>query len=163
MSDKYIKLSDINYSLTIFVSRKSIGIHPEMLWKAVERHIPQVGKYLLPHGRADSSWACPVMPSTDCQSFKSSNKVSLELPSQGGTIKRKRCFSPTYTVANSQTIQWSLKFIQKGGEKKSLQRHPLVEGTWHCRKQPAQLVLNPSALQLSHSLTLTLVSNASIF
>ena len=99
VSDKYIKLSDINYSLTIFVSRKSIGIHPEMLWKAVESRIPQVGKYLLPHGRAESSWACPVMPSTDCQSFKSSNKVSLELPSQGGTIKRKRCFSPTYTVA----------------------------------------------------------------
>ena len=99
MSDKYIKLWDINYSLTIFVSHKSIGIPPKMLWKAVESHIPQVGRYLLTHGRMESSGAYPVMPSTDNQSFKPRNKVSLELPSQGGTIKRKRCFSPTYTVA----------------------------------------------------------------
>ena len=48
-------------------------------------------------------------------------------------------------------------------EKKSLQRHPLVEGIWPCWKQLAQLVLNPSVLQLSHSFTLTLVSNVSIF
>ena len=33
----------------------------------------------------------------------------------------------------------------------------------HCWEHAAQLVLNPSTLQLSHSLTLTLVSNVSIF
>lgn len=57
-----------------------------------------------------------------------------------------------YTVANSQRIQWSLKFIQKGGKKSPYRGtpwwkgHALVEAGCPAGPEP----LRASALSLAH-------------
>lgn len=88
--------SDINYSLT-FISHPWIGVPKEMHYYVTRCLLLQLRRHAHTGGWSEVEHA--IIPCTNCPSFKaSSNKINLELSSQGGTIRRKDTLLPYLTL-----------------------------------------------------------------